>query len=61
MIYNVVLVSGIPQSESVTHIHVSTLSEKALATHSSTLAWKILGTEEPGGLRSMGSLRLGHD
>ena len=30
MIYNVVLVSGIPQSESVTHRHISTLSEKAL-------------------------------
>ena len=29
--------------------------EKAMATHSSTLAWKILWTEEPGGLQSMGS------
>ena len=35
--------------------------EKALATHSSPLAWKIPGTEEPGGLQSMGSLRVGHD
>ena len=35
--------------------------EKALATHSSTLAWKIPWTEEPGGLKSMGSLRVGHD
>ena len=35
--------------------------EKALATHSSTLAWKIPWTEEPGGLQSMGSLRVGHD
>ena len=35
--------------------------EKAMATHSSTLAWKILGTEEPGRLQSMGSLRVGHD
>ena len=32
------------------------LSEKAMATHSSTLAWQILWTEEPGGLQSMGSL-----
>ena len=30
-------------------------------THSSTLAWKIPGTEGPGGLQSMGSLRVGHD
>ena len=35
--------------------------EKAMAAHSSTLAWKILWTEEPGGLQSMGSLRVGHD
>ena len=32
-----------------------------MAPHSSTLAWKIPWTEEPGGLRSMGSLRVGHD
>ena len=32
-----------------------------MAPHSSTLAWKIPGTEEPGGLQSMGSLRVGHD
>ena len=36
-------------------------SEKAMATHSSTLAWKIPWTEEPGRLRSMGSQRVGHD
>ena len=35
--------------------------EKAMAPHSSTLAWKISWTEEPGGLQSMGSLRVGHD
>ena len=34
--------------------------EKAMATHSSTLAWKIPWTEEPGRLQSMGSLRVGH-
>ena len=34
------------------------LLEKAIATHSSTLAWKIPWTEEPGRLQSMGSLRL---
>ena len=35
--------------------------EKAMAAHSSTLAWKIPWTEEPGGLQSMGSLRVEHD
>ena len=35
--------------------------EKAMAPHSSTLAWKITWTEEPGGLQSMGSRRVGHD
>ena len=42
------------------HPHYWSL-EKAMATHSSTHAWKIPGTEEPGGLQSMGSLRVGHD
>ena len=36
-------------------------SEKAMAPHSSTLAWKIPWTEEPGRLQSKGSLRVGHD
>ena len=36
-------------------------SKKAMAPHSSTLAWKIPWTEEPGRLQSMGSLRVGHD
>ena len=35
--------------------------EKAMAPHSSTLAWKIPWTEEPGRLQSMGSRRVGHD
>ena len=34
--------------------------EKEMATHSSTLGWKIPWTEEPGGLQSTGSLRVGH-
>ena len=37
------------------------LEEKAMAPHSSTLAWQIPWTEEPGGLQSMRSLRVGHD
>ena len=32
-----------------------------MATHSSNLAWEIPWTEEPGGLQSMGSPRIGHD
>ena len=35
--------------------------EKEMATHSSILAWKILWTEESGGLQSMGPQRVGHD
>ena len=35
--------------------------EKEMATHSSVLAWRIPGTEKPGGLLSMGSHRVGHD
>ena len=35
-------------------------TEKAMAPHSSTLAWKMPWTEEPGGLQSMGSRRVGH-
>ena len=47
-------------------IGVQTLSwedplEKEMATHSSILAWEIPWTEEPGGLQSMGSQRVGQD
>ena len=37
------------------------IPEKAMATHSNTLTWKIPWMDEPGGLQSMGSLRVGHD
>ena len=40
------------------HFHVL---EKAMATHSSVLTWRLPGTGEPGGLPSMGSHRVGHD
>ena len=43
------------------NIQVHLVSEKAMAPHSSTLAWKIPWTEEPGGLSSMGSYRVGHN
>ena len=36
------------------------LGEKAMATHSSTLAWQVPWMEEPGRLQSMGSLGIGH-
>ena len=35
--------------------------EKEMASHSHTVAWRIPWMEEPGGLQSMGSLRVGHD
>ena len=35
--------------------------EKEMATHASTVAWKIPWTEEPGGLQSMGSQKVGYD
>ena len=40
---------------------IALISHKAMAPYSSTLAWKIPWTEEPGGLQSMGLLRVGHD
>ena len=41
--------------------NLDSILEKAMAPHSSTLAWKIPWTEKPGRLQSMGSLRVGHD
>ena len=42
-------------------IVIISVTGKEMATHSSVLAWRIPGTEEPGGLLSMGSHRVGHD
>ena len=42
------------------HFSLSCIGEE-METHSSVLAWRISGTEEPGGLLSMGSHRVGHD
>ena len=52
-----------PESERKYIISCShgSILEKAMATHSSTLAWKLAWTEAPGGLQSMWSLRVGHD
>ena len=50
-----------------THMHTSLRiplyynTEKAMVPHSSTLAWKIPWTEDPGRMQSMGSLWVGHD
>ena len=56
---------GILKSRDITlptKVHlVKAISEKAMAPHSNTLAWKIPWTEEPGGLQSMGSLRVRHN
>ena len=51
--------SGCVISRGLTSLHLCI--EKAMATHSSVLAWRIPWTEEPGGLQSMGSLRVRHD
>ena len=47
---------GKGEKERYTH-----LTEKAMAPHSSTLAWKIPWMEEPSRVQSMGSVRVGHD
>ena len=48
---------GLPQFYVLSHV-IGLPSEKEMAPHSSTLAWKIPWTEEPGRLQSMGSLRV---
>ena len=49
------------QQTRVQSLGLEDLLEKAMAPHSSTLAWKIPWTEEPGGLQSMGSQTVGRD
>ena len=46
---------------SLFYMGLEIVPEKAMAPHSSTLAWKIPWTEEPGRLQSTGLLRVGHD
>ena len=57
------LVKNLPavQETGVRFLGWEYLLEKEIATPSSILAWKISWTEEPGGLQSMGSQRVGHD
>ena len=51
---------GHKESDTTEQLHFHAL-EKAMATHSSVLAWRMPGTGEPGGLPSMGSHRVGHN
>ena len=53
--------SNCASSSPAFHMMYSVYTEKALATHPSTLAWKILWMEEPGRLQSMGTLGVRHD
>ena len=57
------LSGGVSGATLLTTVYSSPIGfmEKAMASHSSTLAWKIPWTEEPGRLQSMGSWRGGHD
>ena len=50
-----------PQEMQVPSLSQEDPLEKEMATHSSILAWEIPWTEEPGGLQSTGSQRVGHD
>ena len=56
-----IIQSEVNQKEKDKYRILTHISEKAMAPHSSTLAWKIPWTEEPDRLQSMGSLRVGHD
>ena len=49
------------EKERYTHLNAEFHLEKAMATHSSVLAWRVPGTGEPGGLPSVGSHGVGHD
>ena len=55
-----IIPSEVSQNEKDKHRILTHRSEKAMALHSSTLAWEIPWAEEPGRLQSMGSQRVGH-
>ena len=54
-------VHGVTQSQTCLQQLGMHALEKEMSTHSLILAWRIPGMEEPGGLPSMGSYRVGHD
>ena len=56
-----IIQSEVSQKEKDKYHVLTHISEKTMASHSSTLAWKIPWMEEPGRLQSMASLRVGHD
>ena len=56
-----IIPSEVSQKEKDKYHILTHIWEKEMSTHSSILAWRILWTEEPGGLLSIGSHRLGHD
>ena len=60
------LVKNLPAVQKMQELRVLSLGqedplEEGVTTHSSVLVWRIPWTEEPGGLQSMGSQRVGHD
>ena len=60
------VVKNPPEMQELQETRVQSLGEEdpleeGMATHSSILAWRIPRTEEPGGLQSVGSQRVGHD
>ena len=72
MSYSITLPGGFPDGSVVKNLQADARDaglipgwedplEKEIATYSSILAWEIPWTEEPGGLQSMGSQRVGHD
>ena len=60
MDHSLIMVKGLVKTSDETYM-VCGLLEKETATHSSILAWRIPGTEEPGGLSSMGLYGIGQD
>ena len=64
--FQVVLVAKNPPANAGDEMWVQSLGredplEESMATHSSILAWRTPGTEDPGGLQSIGLQRVGHD
>ena len=56
-----ILIGFLVQIVKTLNIIINKYVEKETATRSSILAWEVPWTEEPGGLQSMGSSRVGHD
>ena len=61
MVKNLPANAGDVSETQVPSLHQEDPLEEGMATHSSILAWRILWTEKPSGLQSMGSHRVGHD